>query len=154
MKHLPPSPVVTPEQAAQILLQRRNARRRLLDFIASKGIANPVVLAGDVHMFVVSDLKPDFDDLASPVVASEICGTSITSGAWAPASVERILPENPHIRFANSAYRGYVRAELTPEQLRVDLRAVETVRKPESRCDTLASFVVEDGQPGPRRVDG
>jgi alkaline phosphatase D len=113
-----------------------------------------VTLAGDVHMFVVSDLKPDFDDPVSPAVASEICGTSITSGAWAPEAVERILPENPHIRFANSAYRGYVRADLTPAQLRVDLRAVETVRKRDAGCRTLASFVVEDGRPGPKRVDG
>jgi alkaline phosphatase D len=126
------------------------ARRRLLDFIARQRITNPVTLAGDVHMFMVSDLKADFDDPASPVVASELCGTSITSGAWAQEAVERVLPENPHIRFANSAYRGYVRVELGPGQLRADLRAMETVRTPDARCSTLASFVVEDGRPGPR----
>jgi alkaline phosphatase D len=127
------------------------ARRRLLEFIARQKVANPVTLASDVHMFVVSDLKPDFDDPASPVVASEFCGTSITSGAWAPAAVERILPENPHIRYANSAYRGYLRMELTPGQLRADLRAVATVRRRDARCDTLGTFVVENGRPGPKR---
>jgi alkaline phosphatase D len=128
------------------------ARRRLLDFIARHGVANPVTLAGDVHMFVVSDLKADFDDPASPVVASEFCGTSITSGAWPQETVERVLPANPHIRFANSAYRGYVRMELTPKRLRADLRAMETVRTRDAVCRTLASFVVEDGRPGPRFI--
>jgi len=104
-------------------------------------------------MFVVSNLKADFDDPASPVVASELCGTSITSGAWPQETVERVLPENPHIRFANSAYRGYLRMELTPKRLRADLRAMETVKTRDAGCRTLASFVVEDGRPGPRRVE-
>ena len=128
------------------------ARRRLLDFLAGQRIANPVTLAGDVHMFIVSDLKPDFDDPASPVVASEFCGTSITSGAWPQETVERVLPENPHIRFANSAFRGYIRVQLGPERLRADLRAMQTVRTPDAPCSTLASFVVEDGRPGPHRT--
>jgi alkaline phosphatase D len=129
------------------------ARRRLLDFLATQRIANPVTLAGDVHMFVVSDLKADFDDTASPAVASEFCGTSITSGAWPQETVERVLPENPHIQFANSAYRGYLRMDLTPERLRADLRAMDSVRTPNGRCSTLASFVVEDRRPGLRRVE-
>ena len=33
---------------------------------ASRKIANPVVLGGDVHTFNVNQLKPDFDDPASP----------------------------------------------------------------------------------------
>ena len=55
------------------------ARRRLLDSIAARRPANPVVIGGDVHAHWVADLKPDFDDPHSPVVASEFCGTSITS---------------------------------------------------------------------------
>lgn len=129
------------------------ARQRLLEFLAKRQITNPVTLAGDVHMFVISDLKANLDDPASPVVASEFCGTSVTSGAWRQDTVERVLPENPHIRFANSAYRGYLRMDLTPERLRADLRAMETVKTRDAGCGTLASFVVEDGRPGPRRLE-
>ena len=57
------------------------ARRRLLEAVAARGPANPVVIGGDVHAHWVADLKPDFDDPRSPVVASEFCGTSITSRA-------------------------------------------------------------------------
>ena len=48
------------------------ARERLLDTFKSKNVANPVVIGGDVHCFNVSQLKLDFDDPASPVVASRV----------------------------------------------------------------------------------
>ena len=126
------------------------ARRRLLELLAAQRVANPVTLAGDVHTFYVSDLKPNFDDPASPVVASELVTTSITSRAWPQEVLARFLPDNPHIHYSNSDVRGYVRVELTPQRLRADLRAMDNVRTPDAPCTTLASFVVDDGQPGPR----
>jgi alkaline phosphatase D len=126
------------------------ARRRLLEFLAAQRIANPVMLAGDVHAFFVSDLKPDFDDPASPVVASELVTSSITSRAWPQAALAHFLTDNPHTHYANSDFRGYVRVDLSPKQLRADLRAMDNVRTPDASCSTLASFVVEDGRPGPR----
>jgi alkaline phosphatase D len=128
------------------------ARRRLLDFLASRKPANPVVIAGDVHSFWVNDLKPDFDDAASPVVATEIVGTSITSQFGRPEVIDAQRGDNPHVRFADGRRRGYVRVEVTPQQLRADLRAMRTVTQPRAECDTLASFVVHDGRPGAVRV--
>ena len=128
------------------------ARRRLLDFIAGRKVANPVVLGGDVHMFYVNDLKSDFDNAASPVIASEFVGTSITSQARSQESVLRLLPDNPHIRFADSRYRGYTRVDVTPQRMTVDLRAMDSVTTPTASCATLASFVVENGRPGPQRT--
>ena len=128
------------------------ARRRLLDVIHSRKISNPVVLGGDVHSFNVNDLKLDFDDPASPVVASEFVGTSITSQAWAQERLNAFLPDNPHMKLVDSRYRGYVRAEVTPTQMRADLRAMESVTDPQAPCSTLASFVVEDGKAGPQRA--
>ena len=128
------------------------ARRRLLDFLASRKIKNPVVIGGDVHAFNVSRLKPDFDDPASPVVASEFVGTSITSQGWSQQRMNALLPDNPHMLLAESRYRGYVRADVTPRLWRADLRAMETVRVREASCRTLASFVVEDGRAGPQRA--
>ena len=128
------------------------ARRRLLDALHERHIPNPVVIGGDVHAFNVSNLQLDFDDPASPVVASEFVGTSITSQGWPPEWYEQRLPDNPHIKFADSRYRGYVRVELTPGAMRADLRAMETVRTRDAACRTLASFVVENGKPGPQRA--
>jgi alkaline phosphatase D len=125
------------------------ARERLLTSISEKRVANPVVIGGDVHSFNVSDLKLDFDDPRSPTVASEFVGTSITSQAWPQERVLSYLPDNPHLLYAHSTYRGYTRVEVTPGRMSVELRAMQNVRTRESGCDTLASFVVEDGRPGP-----
>ncbi len=128
------------------------ARTKLVDFLADRRIANPVVIGGDVHMFFVNDIKRDFDNPASTTVASEFVGTSITSQAFAQSTVNRYLPDNPHIHLADSRYRGYARVEVTQSRMVADLRAMETVKTREADCSTLASFVVEDGRPGAKRA--
>ncbi len=129
------------------------ARRRLLESIGQRKPGNPVVIGGDVHSFWVTDLKPDFDDPGSPIVATEFAGTSITSQfGRSPELVNALLADNPHIRLADGTRRGYVRIEVTRERLRADLRAMRTVTQPKSDADTLASFVVEDGRPGASRA--
>jgi len=112
-----------------------------------------VVLGGDVHSFWVTDLKPDFGDPRSPVVATEFVGTSITSQFRRPQSeVDALLADNPHIRFGNGTRRGYVRMEITRERLRADLRTMRSVSQRSTEADTLATFVVEDGRPGAVRA--
>ena len=128
------------------------ARKRLLDFVDSKKISNPVVIGGDVHSFNVSQLKQDFDDPDSPIVASEFVGTSITSQAWPQERLARYMPDNPHILLADSRYRGYTRVEVTRSRWRADLRIMETVQRADAGCSTLATYVVEDGRPGPLKA--
>jgi len=124
------------------------ARKKLLDFIASKKIANPVVLGGDRNFLNVNHLKLDFDDPASPIVASEFVGTSITAQAWPPERLAPLLADNPHMTFSDGRYRGYARFDLSRERLSADLRAMESVQRRDAACNTLASFAVEDGKPG------
>jgi alkaline phosphatase D len=129
------------------------ARRRLLDYVGRRKPANPVVIGGDVHSYWVTDLKPDFEDTGSPVVATEIAGTSITSQfGRKPEEVDALKADNPHLRFASGARRGYVRVELTPQRMQVDLRAIRSVTQPRAPVDTLATFVVDDGRPGAQRA--
>ncbi|HEU4371803.1 MAG TPA: alkaline phosphatase D family protein [Methylomirabilota bacterium] len=128
------------------------ARRRLLDYLGSRKPANPVVIGGDVHSFWVNDLRPDFDEAQSPVVATEIVGTSITSQFGRPEVIDAQRADNPHVRFADGTRRGYVRVEVTPQRLRADLRAMRSVTQPRAEADTLAAFVVEDGRPGAVRA--
>ncbi|HYR37123.1 MAG TPA: alkaline phosphatase D family protein, partial [Burkholderiales bacterium] len=87
------------------------ARKKLLESLAKT--ANPVVIGGDIHAFNVSQLKLDFDDPASPVVAAEFVGTSVTSQAWAQERLDALRPDNPHVLLADSRYRGYVRVDVT-----------------------------------------
>ena len=128
------------------------ARERLLKTIAEKRVANPVVLGGDVHSFNVNELKLDFDDPDSPVVASEFVGTSVTSQAWSQERLKRYLPDNPHMLLVDSRFRGYVRAEVGPKRFQADLRAMESVQTRDAGCSTLATYIVEDGKPGPQRA--
>jgi alkaline phosphatase D len=52
----------------------------------------------------------------------------------------------------DSRYRGYVRVEITSERWTADLRAMESVQKRDAACNTLASYVVENGRPGPQKA--
>jgi alkaline phosphatase D len=52
----------------------------------------------------------------------------------------------------DSRYRGYARAEVTSGRMTVDLRALDSVQSRDAACRTLASFVVENGKPGPQRA--
>ena len=129
-------------------------RKRLLQFLTDRDVANPVVLTGDIHTNWVNDLKVDFDRESSPTVATEFVGTSITSGGnggQKRADTDGVLADNPFVRFYN-AERGYVRCDVTPEQWSTDFRVVPTVTEPDSPCITRATFVVEDGQPGAQRA--
>lgn len=126
------------------------ARRRLLDFVAERRPGNVLVIGGDVHSHWVCDLKPDFDRADSPVVATEFCGTSITSQSWAQARNAALVPDNPHVRFVSSERRGYVVMELAAKACQVRLRGIDNEKVPEPDIVTQASFVVEDGHPGAR----
>ena len=114
----------------------------------------PLLLTGDIHTNWVNDLKINFDDMASPTVATEFVGTSITSGgdgAEKREDTDGVLADNRFVKFYN-AERGYVRCEITPERWQSDYRVVPVVSKPESPCLTRASFVVENGRAGAERV--
>ena len=88
---------------------------------------------------------------AANLLASEFVGTSVTSQAWSQDRLNTFLQDNPHVQLLDGRYRGYVRAELVPGALQVELRALDSVREPGAECRTLARFVVEDGRPGPQR---
>ena len=125
-------------------------RDRIVDFMARSGVANPVVITGDVHNNWASEILRDFDDPGSGVVGVEFIGTSISSGgdgADTSSGQQAIVEENPHIKFFNGQ-RGYVRCTLTPERWRTDYRVVPYVSQPGARVYTRASFVVEAGRPG------
>jgi alkaline phosphatase D len=126
------------------------SRRRLLQGVAERKLPGAVVLGGDVHAHYVGDLKVDYDDAKSPVVASEFCGTSISSNGMAQSRVDAALPFNPHIRHARSDQRGYVSFTLDAKRLQAQLHAVLDPKNPASEVNVAARFAVELGRPGPQ----
>lgn len=132
------------------------ARQRLFDSIARHRPANPLVISGDVHTFYAADLKADFNRPASsdnPVLASEFCGTSLTSSSRPQVRVDEYVAMNPHMKFGRSDRRGFVMMEVTPTRTTARFQALDDVHRADSGASTLASFVVEDGRAGVERVD-
>jgi alkaline phosphatase D len=123
-------------------------RRRLLQRIGQTRVANPVVIGGDIHSFFANDLKVDFDDDKSPVVATEIVGTSVASPGPPHDVISAFLPDNPHIRFFDSRKRGYVSVDLDGARMTTHFRTVSDVTDPKAALSTLTSFVIENGRPG------
>ncbi len=125
-------------------------RDGLRDHLATTGTSNPVVITGDVHANYVCDVKADFNDPSSRTVASELVGTSISTGGDGrdqnPGDAVQ-LAENPHIRFINRN-RGYVRNTLTPSGWTADFRIVDSVTTPDAKARTRATYVIENGRPG------
>jgi alkaline phosphatase D len=126
------------------------ARRRLLAPVAARKLPGVVVLGGDVHTHYVADLQADFDDPASPVVASEFCGTSISSRSLAQPRIDAALAFNPHVKLGRAESRGYVRFAVRERRLDAELMAVADVSRPDSAVGVMARFVVEAGRPGPQ----
>jgi alkaline phosphatase D len=124
------------------------ARARLVDVLVTRKPANPVVLSGDIHAFLVNDVTQRADDPGSAVVATELVTTSISSQGPPQQSFDAWRAENANVRLARSDHRGYVRLTVEPERLHADLVAVDDVTREDSPTHVLASFDVEAGKPG------
>lgn len=124
------------------------ARQRLLDTVAQRGLGGVVVLGGDVHAHHVADLHADPHDPRSPIVASEFCGTSVSSRGPEQAWLARLRLHHPHLKYSRGDRRGYIAFELGPRRLDARLMGVADALDPSSPVQTLARYAVEAGHPG------
>ncbi|MGW2635507.1 alkaline phosphatase D family protein [Streptomyces sp. NPDC001348] len=116
------------------------------------GIRNPVVLSGDRHLTMISDLKEDFADPDSDVVGAEFVGTSISSSgdqdqAAFHAQWDPLKADNPHWKVID-AHRGYHLFDIRQDGIDAQVRVVDTVLKPQATASTLATLRVESDEPG------
>ncbi|MFK0168128.1 alkaline phosphatase D family protein [Streptomyces sp. NPDC090306] len=119
-------------------------------------VRNPVVLSGDRHLTMISDLKADFADPASAVVGAEFVGTSVSSNGdqdqaafhdeWDPR-----MPDNPHWKVID-AHRGYHLFDIDRDGIDATVRVVDTVTRPDALFSTLSRLRVDAGKPGVRTV--
>jgi len=132
------------------------ARQRLVRQIAETRPRNSVLLGGDIHQNYVCAIPAQADqapDKTNPVIASEFCGTSISSHSGSTqAKVDAIAERNPQVLFARCEERGYGLVEITPRAMTTELRAVADPLRSDSGLYTLARFAVEDRRPGPVRI--
>jgi alkaline phosphatase D len=131
------------------------ARQHLLDTLAASGARNPLVISGDVHTFYAAELNRDPmrpGGAGNPVIATELCGTSITSSSRPQSRTERIVADNGHIKFGRSDKRGFMLLDVRPERTTALFQALDDVHERLSPLATLAGFVVADGRPGITRL--
>ena len=135
-------------------------RQRVLDFLAERRLQNVVMLGGDWHINGVMDVKRDFNRPDSATLATEFCGTSISSvGPWAPETIAN-MRHNPHVRYIDGDHlrdgrdvHGYVVCEVDRAGWRADFRVLDSVKQARSAIRTEASFAVASGRPGATRLD-
>lgn len=128
------------------------ARARLLQTVADARLADVVTLGGDVHMNVAARLRLQPNDERSPVLASEIVGTSISSRGMSETLLERIRAGNPDIAFARADERGYTRLDVTPQRVSVDFRTTPYPAAANALLGTQARFAVLRGEAGVQKL--
>ena len=127
------------------------ARQRLLDFITTEPIENLVVLSGDIHLGGLGDLAAVARDEESPVVATEIVTTSISSGANVPPeALEGALGSLPLLKYINAHSRGYVTHLITRELYTIRCFTVDTALEPVSAGAVETERSIDVGVPGLR----
>lgn len=130
------------------------SRRRLLRFFHERGIPNPVVLTGDIHVSWVNDLQLDFQDPKSPLVGTEFVGSSLSSsgdGGKVIAEYDRAYKQNDFVKW-HDTNRGYVACDVTPLSWTSHYRVTPFVSRPGSPIETKASFLLESGRAGAKKI--
>lgn len=124
------------------------ARARLLNSVAQAGLQNVVLLGGDVHMNVAAQLRVQPNDERSPVVASEIVTTSVTSRGLGGKLLGQILDSNPDIVHARSDERGFTLLEVKPEAIQVEFMTTPHPAKTDNVFKVQARAVIRSGVAG------
>ena len=128
------------------------ARLRLLQAVAQRQVPGGGVLGGDRHAHFVSDVHERPEDARSPRLASEFCGTSISSLGPRQDRLDAALAHNPHLLHARGDRRGFVALELGRDRLQARLMAVDNALDPASTMHEQARFIVDPRRPGPQRA--
>ena len=127
------------------------ARERLLSSIAQAGLQDVVVLGGDVHMHVASQLRVRPNDEKSPVVASELVTTSVTTRGMSEKLLATIRDSNPDIVHARADERGYIALEVRPQGVSAQMRSTPHPVRESDVLKTQARWRVQAGQAGVQR---
>jgi len=128
------------------------ARARLMEAIAQPRVQDVVVLGGDVHRHVAANLRLNPRDRNSPIVASEVVASSITSKGLSELANAWIKSSNPDIVHMRSDERGYVLIDVSQQQVQCEFRGTLHPVRAQAKFHTQARCVIERGTPGVRKV--
>ena len=117
------------------------SRNRLFARWQDANVSNPLVIGGDIHAFVASDISYRGKALAPCFV-----GGSITTQAGDKLLV-RNTADLPAYRFARNNVRGYGRIDVTPTRCDVAFRALRNPLDARTEAYDLTRYVVENHRP-------
>ena len=124
------------------------ARARFLQNMADAKLQDVLVLGGDVHMNVAANLRVQVNDDKSPIVASELVTTSITSRGMGETLAAQIRSHNPDIAHLRPDERGYTWVQITPEGVQSAFKTTANPVQAGSAFGTQAQFAVQRGVAG------
>jgi alkaline phosphatase D len=135
-------------------------RRNLLNATLAAGVSDVVFATGQTHISIVSELRPD-PDAGGPTAAFEFVSQSMTADPDIKKSYLKDLPsevasgalriaegflmaQNPGMRHLNFEQQGYVLVDVTPDEMVVKYRHVDTY-DPDAEAWTGATFRLANG---------
>ena len=121
------------------------ARARVMRGLRQRGVANPIVLTGDVHRAWAGLVMVDEQALGTEFVATSI--TSDGDGRDADQGALALIGAHPHLRF-HSARRGYTRHEAKDGQMLAEFVALPFVSHPGAEARIVARLMTEARAPG------
>ena len=124
------------------------ARERFLQNITDAKLQDVLVLGGDVHMNVAANLRVQPNDDKSPIVASELVTTSITSRGMGETLASQIRSNNPDIAHLRPDERGFTWVQITPEGVQSAFKTTANPVQQASAFSTQAQFAVQRGVAG------
>ncbi len=126
-------------------------RQELLDHLVEHNATDNIVLTGDIHSWWAGTVPVDIDDPASPVVAAEFVGSSVTSPGFDYYTSMPLPFLNQPVRsalgdfdYVNLFDHGYGVCEITRDATTVDFRKVD-IDDPGAGVESIAKFTVERG---------
>lgn len=136
-------------------------RRDLMRFLLDRGIRDTAFCSAHTHIAMAADLRPGPGE---PVAATDVVAGSLTADpdiaeayfgdfprevaeAVVGIGEEWIVSQNPDMRYVNLADQGWVTVDVTPEEMRFEVRRVDT-RFADAVPSTIATFRVVRGRPG------
>jgi len=127
-------------------------RKDILTRAHQAGIGDFVTITGDWHSAFVQDLRPDFDNTASPVIGTEFVAHSITSSAYSPSWNATNGPKmgagNPHLQYFEGNRYGYDLYEVTPQRWTTHMRVTADRANPDAAMSTVSTWHVDRGRVG------
>jgi alkaline phosphatase D len=128
-------------------------RKRVAEALLGNNDSHPLILSGDVHSFWALDGRktPDTDE-RFPL--TEFVTSSISAN-WPEPLARRVtenLAHNPQVSFYEPDRRGYLLHDVSAGEWKTTMRALEDVEDQQSPAFDLATFIVDAGKPGFRRI--